>query len=96
MIDYLKEFPVSESVLPPLLRDMLTSVVSLKSELKIEVTKRFSENLNNEHCQMIMVSIPENSLDSIGVMDAASSGVISYSIPDCENKGELADLRYIR
>jgi len=43
---------------------------------------------------MIMANVPENDITSLGIMNAASSGVVADSVPCCDNKGDLSHVSY--
>ncbi|MBS0351364.1 MAG: hypothetical protein JSR33_09295, partial [Proteobacteria bacterium] len=96
MIDYIKEFLLSEELLPDLLRKMLLPIDSLESDLMIEITTSIElKNSTNECCHMVMASVPEKDKNSVWRMkDATAYGLVQFSTPCCDNKGDLADISY--
>lgn len=91
-IDYLNQFPMPAAILPPKLRALLEPVGNSPS-LRVEVTTRWDKDQhgpNREHVHMIMAVVPEDILASLGVVDEASDGVISFSVPDIEFQAGLS------
>lgn len=91
MIDYQEQFPIPAMILPPRLRALLEPV-GYNPALKIEVTTRWDQDQygpNREYVHMIMAVVPEGALASLGVVDEASNGVVSFSVPDIERQAGL-------
>lgn len=91
-IDYLNEFPIPAAILPPRLQALLEPIGDVPS-LRVGVTTRWDNDQygpNREYVHMIMAVVPESALASVGVVDEASDGVVSFSVPDVEHKGGLA------
>lgn len=90
-IDYLDQFPIPAAILPPRLRALLEPVGD-NPALRVEVTTRWDKDQhgpNREYVHMIMAVVPEGLLASLGVVDEASDGVVSFSVPDIEHQGGL-------
>jgi hypothetical protein len=91
VIDYLDQFPIPAVILPPSLRALLEPV-GHNPALKVEVTTRRDKDQygpNREYVHMIMAVVPEGALASLGVVDEASDGVVSFSVPAIERQGGL-------
>ena len=91
LIDYLEEFPIPTAALPTRLRALLEPVGDDPAK-RVEVTtfrERDQHGPNSEAVHMIMAVVPEEALPSLGVLDEAGDGVVSFSVPDIENRGGL-------
>ena len=98
MIDYISKFPISGDLLPALLRKMLLPVNSQEPDLMIELTTSTeSKNSTHESCHMVMTSVPEKNITSLQLMeDATTFGLVQFSTPCCDNKGELESFLLFR
>jgi hypothetical protein len=90
--NYLESFPLSESILPHRLKELLKPV-GLSPDLRVEVacmqeTDLFGENAEHLHLQMAVV--PEDNDGPIEVLREAGEGVVAYSVPFGEEKAESA------
>lgn len=96
MIDYLNKFPLPLEVMPDLLYKMLSPIDSFEPDLMIEITKRYElKNPNNEYCHMAIATIPEKNKNCIQLMRrAAEDGLVQFSTPCCDKKGELKNISY--
>jgi len=95
MINYLEEFPLPQNTLPEKLRKMLSPVDSLEPKLMVEITAQNElKNENREYCHMVMLTAPEENINSLSVMRISDNGVIAYSVPDCTKKGELSNISH--
>ena len=91
LIDYLDQFPIPTVILPPRLQALLGPVGD-NPALRVEVTTRLGKDQygpNREYVHMIMAVVPEGALASLGVVNEASNGVVSFSVPDIERQGGL-------
>ncbi|WP_299413524.1 hypothetical protein [uncultured Sulfitobacter sp.] len=90
--DYQDEFPIPLAILPPKLQALLEPV-GQDPTLQVEVTKRWEKDHygpNREYIHMIMAAVPEKDLGSLSVVREANHGVVSFSVPDIENQGDLS------
>lgn len=93
MIDYKNELPLPFNELPETLQQLLmTENIDIPSK-SVNISARFSHNQykdNYEYLHMLMVCVPEIDIDTIKVLDVCGNdGVVSYSIPCCDNKGGI-------
>jgi hypothetical protein len=90
-IDYLNQFAIPVAILPSRLRALLEPVAD-NPRLRVEVTTRWEMDQSGPHrgsLHMIMAVVPENAIPFFGVVDEASHGVVSFSVPDVRPKGGL-------
>lgn len=69
---------------------------SLDPDIMIEITTRHeSKDTNQEYCHMVMATAPENDKSSFQLMeDSSAHGLVQFSTPCCDQKGELGDIFY--
>jgi hypothetical protein len=94
-IDYLAEFPIPVDRLPARLRDLLTPV-GLDPAMKVTVADRFEHDPHGperEHLLLISAVVPEDDLADLGLLGEASRGLVEFSTPAIDQKGELGDRR---
>ncbi len=96
MIDYLSKLPLKGEDLPPKLRELLSPVKSFAPLEKICVTSHFETNGNQiegerENLHMLMATVPEGEVDSISVCRECNDGVVAYSEPWAQKKGEISN-----
>lgn len=92
-IDYLASFPIAERHLPAKLRNLI-SPVGLNPQERVEVSALFeadeADTVKDEALHLVMAVVPEEDVDALGVVNAASDGVVSYSVPVLRDKGGSA------
>jgi hypothetical protein len=87
--DYLSEFPVPSEVLPKRLREMLVPV-GLEPNEQVEVCAQWSRDPAHPTCEtvhMLMAVVHEDASNNLAVFDEAGTGLVEYSVPILENKG---------
>ncbi|MCX7124159.1 MAG: hypothetical protein NTU49_00105, partial [Gammaproteobacteria bacterium] len=84
---------IKTDLLPEQLKVLLSPIDNKDHEVMIEITKRCGTP-SQEYCHMLMATVPENEINKLTIMDSVSDGVVSYSVPDCDNKGELENISY--
>lgn len=93
-IDYLATFPVPQQLLPEQLRRLL-SPIGLDPQERVEISA-LSEGKDGigkreEVVHLVMAAVPEAAVDTLGVLEAGSNGVVSYSVPTPREKGSFAE-----
>lgn len=92
--DYLAAFPIPEGHLPDKLR-ILLAPVGLDPQERVEVSALFegedAAGLEDETLHLVMAVVPEEAVESLGVVDAAGNGVVSHSVPVLRNRGDSAE-----
>lgn len=89
-IDYLAEFPIPAALLPAKLKDLL-SPVDVDQNIQVEVcSSRETKKRGGPHevMHMLMAVVPEEEVVGLKVMSEASDGVVSFSVPWLEKKGD--------
>ena len=92
-IDYLKEFPIPESQLPPRLHRLLGSV-SDDPRLRVEVATRYDFDHHGparEYEHMVLALAADANFRQ--VPDETSNGVVCFSIPDVREQGGLDEFQ---
>jgi hypothetical protein len=90
-INYLDQFPIPSTALPPRLKALLEPVGESPA-LKVEVTTRWEKDKhgpNREYVHMIMAVVPDAALPTLKAVNEARHGLVSYSVPDIEVHGGL-------
>ncbi len=93
-MNYLDEFPIDEALLPELLHRLLSPCSSASDE-KVEVTLRTERDTHGpdrEFAHMLMAVVPEHEIEKLSVLRETGDGVVSFSVPICDEKGGLAKL----
>lgn len=93
-IDYLATFPVPQQFLPERLHRLL-SPIGLDPQERVEISA-LSEDKDlsgkrEEVVHLVMAAVPEAAVDTLEVLEAGSSGVVSYSVPVLREKGGYAE-----
>lgn len=86
-----KDFPIPIDLQPPLLKELMRTVGMLP-DVDITVSKLYEHNKHGseyEYCHMLMLAVPEDELEGLGVLRESVDGVVSYGKPDCRHKGGL-------
>lgn len=94
VIDYLSDFPIPAAALPQRLRALLEPVGNSSRQI-VEVTSRYDfdlHGLQREYVHMIMAVIPDEEPGVTPVLDEASNGVVAFSKPMDDEKGNAKDL----
>lgn len=92
MINYIEKFPIKDKYLPETLRELLTPITPEHPSEKVVVTSRFNHDKhgeNRESLQMIMATVPEEESYSIATLRESRDGVVSFSVPFGEQKGDV-------
>jgi len=95
IIDYINEFPIDSELLPPRLRSLLEPV-GMNADVRVEVSTRFEKDPygpDREHIHMVMAVMDEGEARKMGQPRAASDGVVAFSTPWIQQKGELKDYK---
>ena len=93
IIDYVDQFPIPAAQLPPRLRSLFEPIND-NPQLRIEVASRYDVDHygpDREYVHMVMALVPKAGIAQLGIPGGASDGVVSFSIPDVREQGELAD-----
>ena len=93
IIDYLNQFPIPETQLPPRLRSLLEPVDG-EPQLRVEVASRYEVDQygpDREYVHMVMALARKPGLARLGIPREASDGVVSFSTPDVREQGGLAE-----
>lgn len=94
MINYIEKFPYPSICIPEKLKKLLTPTSSENPVERIEITAHFQadpDDSNREYYHMIMASVPEEDAMKIKLLNESTDGVVSFSEPLCDNKGDIAD-----
>ncbi|GIC20783.1 hypothetical protein FXF08_07010 [Vibrio cholerae] len=90
--NYLESFPLSESILPHRLKELLKPV-GLSPDLRVEVACIQETDLygkHAEHLHLQMAVVPEGNDGPIEVLSEAGDGVVVFSVPFGEKKAVSA------
>jgi hypothetical protein len=93
-IDYLATFPVPHHLLPEKLRRLL-SPIGLDPQERVDVSalseEKDASGTRDEVVHLVMAAVPEADVDNLGVLEAGSNGVVSYSVPSLREKGACTE-----
>lgn len=90
MVDYIAQLPLPVDQIPQGLKDVLTSEDVVNPQREVVVTHRYERNIDQdcyEYLHMLMASVPEEDVSNLSVFDESSDGVVTFSTPDCREKG---------
>lgn len=79
MLNYVKEFPIPEQILPKRLRALLEPVSSEPARMFVEVCARYEHDQHGDEREcmhMLMATVPENQVEKFGIPREVSDGVV--------------------
>ncbi|MDO6620238.1 hypothetical protein [Shewanella sp. 6_MG-2023] len=94
--NYASQLPLPSSEIPETLRNLLEVETTSSPSKKVQITTNFEKDQygdRHEALQMIMACVPENELSNLGQLNESSEGVVSYSKPICDNKGDINSIK---
>lgn len=92
-IDHLADFPIPTAVLPARLRSLLEPIGTAPEE-RVEITADLEFDLDGPHeefVHLIMAAVHESVPSPLPVFDEAGDGVVAFSVPVLEGKGNSQD-----
>lgn len=96
IIDYVNEFPLPMSCVPPTLELLLSQESVDIPAKKIHVTTQFEKNQyanGYEHLHMLMACIPEKDIQSLKVLSESAEGTVKSSTPICDEIGGVYPIK---
>jgi len=94
MINYIEKFPLPEECIPETLRQLLLPVTVQNPTEMVQVTTLVgytSRGTDNEFVHMMMASLPEGDALNVSLRKEVNFGVVSFSEPICDNKGDRSN-----
>jgi hypothetical protein len=93
---YISQLPLPSSEIPRTLRNLLEVETTSSPSKKVQITTNFEKDQHGdkyEALHMIMACVPESKLANLGQLNESSVGVVSYSTPICDNKGDINGIK---
>lgn len=90
MLDYISKIPLPVEQIPHGLKDLLFVEDNSNPQRDITVTHRYERNSyqdDYDYTHMIMAVVPEDDVTKLSVLRESSEGVVTYSTPNCTEKG---------
>jgi hypothetical protein len=92
-IDYLAEFPIPGAQVPNRLRALLEPIGNSPKQV-VEVTSRYDFDVHGprrEYVHTIMAVVPDNTPEVTPLLEESRDGVVSFSVPVADERGEIRD-----
>ncbi|QLE85419.1 hypothetical protein FLM48_10220 [Shewanella sp. Scap07] len=95
-MNFLTQLPLPSAEVPDTLRNLLEVETTVSPSKKVQVTTNFEKDQygdSHEALQMIMACVPESKITNLGQLNESSNGVVSFSTPICDIKGDISGIK---